>query len=65
MSEVLSQGPREARDHAVIGGEAFAGVGARIAARKRDNPDTTRVGDPPVKAREDISRGARTRQVSH
>ena len=38
MPEVFDQRPRKARDHAVIGGEAFAGVGARVAAGKRDNP---------------------------
>src|SRR5436190_10709860 len=37
-SQILGERSREARDHAVIGGEASAGVGSRIAARKRDNP---------------------------
>jgi hypothetical protein len=35
MPEVLDERSRKARDHAVIGGKAFAGVGSRIAAGKR------------------------------
>src|ERR1700719_2913099 len=38
MPEVFGQGSRKARDHAVIGGEAFASDGSRIAAGQRDNP---------------------------
>jgi hypothetical protein len=59
MSEVLSQGPREARDHAVIGGEAQAS--AHIAARKCDNPGHARV----VHERGIEIREFRDRQLEH
>jgi hypothetical protein len=42
-AKVLDERPREARDHAVIGGEPLAGVGAGIAAGEGDDPGDTRV----------------------
>ena len=38
MPEVLGKRSRKARDHAVVGGEALAGIGPRIAAGKYDDP---------------------------
>jgi hypothetical protein len=61
MPEVFGQGSRKAGDHAVIGGEAFAGLGSSIAAGKRDNPGHTLV----FRQREIKVRNIRDRELEH
>src|SRR5208337_574212 len=43
MPELFDEGSRKARDHAVIGGEALAGIGSRIPARQGDDPRDARM----------------------
>ncbi len=45
VPEIADQSAREAGDHPVIGGKASAGVGPRIAARKRHDPGNPIVTD--------------------
>ena len=57
----MSQGAREARDHAMIGGKTFARLGPRVAAGKRDDTGDALVAD---QRRIEIRR-LRDRQLEH
>ncbi len=59
--ETLGEGAREARDHAVIGGKALAGIVPRVAAGERDDPGHALVLD---QRRVEI-RNVRDRQLEH